>query len=142
MSDGPEADAERRRGAGARRDGFRRHLNRSPRPRRGRRAGRRFLHVLALLTAIVAALFVTLFAVDLGPLVREEAEQRSLHVARSPDEHRQGPAAHVPGCFEFTISSSRGSRRRTVRSSSEELIVSLPWWTRVQASPGHRVGRA
>src|SRR5687768_18332387 len=48
-----------------------------PRPRRRRRVGRYFLHGLALITAIVAGLIVTLFSVDMGPHVKEEAEKRA-----------------------------------------------------------------
>ena len=41
-----------------------------PEPRRRRRVGRFFLHGLAVLTAIVAGLIVTLFTVDMGPFVK------------------------------------------------------------------------
>ena len=46
------------------------------RPERRSRVRRAALYALALITAVVAALIVTLFSIDLGPYVKGEAERR------------------------------------------------------------------
>ena len=87
-------------------------------------------HALALLTAIVAALIVTLFAVDLGPLVRERAEREGSKWLDRPMHIGKVRALMWPGRFEFTdlvIEGLTPQERPFLHAKS--LVVQLPWWT-------------
>src|SRR5688500_15092563 len=68
---------------------------------RRRRLPRWFVYSLALVTAVLAALIVTFFTVDLGPYVKGEAEKRaSAYLDRKMTIGRVS-AKVTPGVFEF-----------------------------------------
>lgn len=99
-------------------------------PRRGRRLTRLGLYALALVTAVLAALIVTLFTVDMGPYVKAEAEKRaSAHLDRRMTIG--GISAKLrPGDFELhdiVIEGLRPGDQPFLKAKT--LTVSLPWWT-------------
>ncbi len=101
-----------------------------PAPRRRRRVGRFFLHGLALITAIVAGLIVTLFSVDMGPYVKEEAEKRATAYLDRRMTIGRISAKLTPGDFELhdvVIQGLRPEDRPFLKAKT--LTVSLPWWT-------------
>ena len=101
-----------------------------PRRRRRRRVTQVSLYALALLTAILAALVVTLFTVDMGPYVKEEAEKRATtHLDRRMTIGRVS-AKLTPGKFELhdvVIEGMTPQARPFLKARL--LTVSLPWWT-------------
>ncbi|HVJ28191.1 MAG TPA: translocation/assembly module TamB domain-containing protein, partial [Vicinamibacterales bacterium] len=99
-------------------------------PRRRRRVGRFFLHGLAVLTAIVAGLIVTLFSVDMGPFVKEEAEKRATTYLDRKMTIGRISAKLTPGDFvlhDVVIHGLRPEDRPFLKAKT--LTVSLPWWT-------------
>ena len=99
-------------------------------PRRGRRVGRFFLHGLAILTAIVAGLLVTLFTVDMGPYVKGEAEKRGSAYLDRRMTIGSISAKLTPGAFvlhDVVIHGLRPEDRPFLKAKT--LTVSLPWWT-------------
>src|SRR5688500_5233821 len=101
-----------------------------PRPRLRRRVGRFFLHGLALITAIIAGLIVTLFSVDLGPFVKEQAEKRATAYLDRRMTIGRISAKLTPGDFELhdvVIQGLRPEDRPFLKAKT--LTVSLPWWT-------------
>ena len=101
-----------------------------PEPRRRRRITRLSLYALAVLTAVVAALIVTLFTVDLGPYVKAEAEKRATRYLDRRMTIGSVSAKLTPGEFELhdiVIEGLRPGDRPFLTAKS--LTVSLPWWT-------------
>ncbi|MEO6214237.1 MAG: translocation/assembly module TamB domain-containing protein [Vicinamibacterales bacterium] len=102
----------------------------SPRaqPRSGaRRAG---LYVLAFITAVLAALVVTLFTVDVGPQLRARAEQRGSSWLARPMHIGSVKALLRPGAFEFrdvVIEGLTPTDRPFL--VAKRMTVSIPWWT-------------
>lgn len=102
-----------------------------PEERAARPHARRWLlRVLALVTAIVAALLVTLFTVDLGPYVKAEAEKRATTYLARRMTIGKVSAKLTPGVFEFTdvvIEGLNPTDRPFLKA--KKLTVALPWWT-------------
>ena len=101
-----------------------------PQPAFHRRLGRWSKHLLALVTAIFAALFVTFFTVDLGPLVRARAEREATKWLDRPMHIGKVRALMWPGRFEFTdlvIEGLTPQERPFLHAKS--IVVQLPWWT-------------
>jgi hypothetical protein len=99
-------------------------------PRRRRRVTQVSLYALALLTAILAALIVTLFTVDMGPYVKEEAEKRATTYLDRRMTIGRVSAKLTPGTFELhdvVIQGLTPEARPFLKARS--LTVSLPWWT-------------
>ena len=100
------------------------------RRKRRSRARRAVLYPLAFLTAVAAALIVTVFSVDLGPYVKGEAERRgSAWLDRRMTIGRVS-ARLRPGVFVFenlVIEGLRPSDRPFL--VAKRVTVSLPWWT-------------
>lgn len=104
---------------------------RAPGPRKRRsRARRAVLYPLALVTAVFAALLVTLFSVDLGPYVKGEAERRGSAWLDRPMTIGRVRALLRPGVFEFddVIIQGLGPADRPFLHA-KKIRVSLPWWT-------------
>ena len=100
------------------------------RPERRSRVRRGALYALALVTAVVAALIVTLFSVDLGPYVKGEAERRGAAWLDRPMTIGSIRALLRPGQFEFrdlVIQGLEPGDRPFLVAKS--VVVSLPWWT-------------
>ena len=101
-----------------------------PERRRRRRVTRVGLYALAFVTAVLAALLVTLFTVDMGPYLKAEAEKRaSAHLDRRMTIGRIS-AKLRPGDFELhdiVIEGLRPGDRPFLKART--LSVSLPWWT-------------
>ena len=117
----------------------------SPSARRRRRLPRWFVYPLAILTAVLAALIVTVFAIDLGPFVREEAEKRGSAWLDRPMTIGRVSARLTPGVFEFedlVIQGLTPDDRPFLKA--DKITVSLPWWTIFNARAdrrGHRADR-
>ena len=98
---------------------------------KGESRGRRWSkHALALLTAIVAALFVTFFSVDLGPYVKGRAEREGSKWLDRPMHIGSVKALMWPGRYEFTdlvIEGLTPKDRPFLHAKS--IVVQLPWWT-------------
>lgn len=102
----------------------------SPSVRRRRRLPRWFVYPLAVLTAVLAALIVTVFAIDLGPFVRKEAEKRGSAWLDRPMTIGRVSARLTPGVFEFedlVIQGLTPDARPFLKA--DKITVSLPWWT-------------
>lgn len=106
----------------------------TPPPRRTRRPATRWtLHVLALLTAILAALVVTFFTIDIGPYVRERAEREGSKWLDRPMHIGTVKARMRPGRFEFhdvVIEGLTPTDRPFLKA--KKIIVDLPWWTAIR----------
>ena len=98
---------------------------------RGRSRLRRWsLHLLALVTAVCAALFVTFFTVDLGPFVKARAEREATKWLDRPMHIGRVVAKMTPGRFEFhdlVIEGLAPGDRPFLRA--KKITVQLPWWT-------------
>ncbi|MBA2301246.1 MAG: hypothetical protein H0W08_01280, partial [Acidobacteria bacterium] len=103
------------------------------RARRRPRLPRWFVYPLTVFTAVVAALIVTFFTVDvarLWPGLKAEAEKRgSAYLARKMTIGRIH-AKVTPGVFQFddvVIEGLQPTDRPFLKA--RKLTVSLPWWT-------------
>ncbi|HEY7502260.1 MAG TPA: translocation/assembly module TamB domain-containing protein [Vicinamibacterales bacterium] len=97
---------------------------------RKRRVGRIALRLLAVVVAIVAALIVTLFTVDLGPQLRELAEREGSKYLERPMHIGRLSAKVRPGEFlieDFVIEGRAPSDRPFLKVKT--LTVKVPWWT-------------
>jgi hypothetical protein len=101
------------------------------RPVRRRSRVRRYgLHFLALITAVVSALLVTLFSVDVGPQLRKQAELRGSKWLDRPMHIGTVRALLRPGEFEFRnviIEGLTPTDRPFLVART--MKVSIPWWT-------------
>ncbi|MBA3295878.1 MAG: hypothetical protein H0U19_03005, partial [Acidobacteria bacterium] len=94
------------------------------------RVRRASLFVLALLTAVVAALIVTIFTVDLGPELRVRAEKEGSKWLDRPMHIGSVKALLRPGEFELrdvVIEGLTPAERPFL--TAKKISVSLPWWT-------------
>jgi hypothetical protein len=103
-----------------------------PEPRRRRGWRRYLLHALALVTAVVAALVVTFFTVDIGRFgrLKDEAEKGGSKWLDRPMTIGQIRAKVRPGYFEFhdvVIQGLTPADRPFMRI--KKITVSVPWWT-------------
>ncbi|MBA3638519.1 MAG: translocation/assembly module TamB domain-containing protein [Acidobacteria bacterium] len=99
-------------------------------PRRGRRVRRVFLYALALVTAVLAGLLVTLFTVDMGPYVKKDAERLASNYLDRQMTIGSISAKLTPGAFvlhDVVIKGLRPEDRPFLEAKT--LTVSLPWWT-------------
>ncbi len=100
-------------------------------PDRGRpRARRLSLYALAFLTAVVAALLVSFFTVDVGPVLKSEAEKRASKYLERPMHIGRVRAKLRPGEFEFhdvVIEGLTPADRPFL--VAKKITVALPWWT-------------
>src|SRR4051794_193628 len=103
------------------------------RPGKPRSRVRRYsLPLLALITAVVSALVVTIFSVDLGPELRKYAEQGGSKWLDRPMHIGKVRALLTPGEFEFSdvvIEGLKPTDRPFLVAKS--IKVSLPWWTAI-----------
>jgi len=103
------------------------------RPGKPRSRVRRYsLHLLAFLTAVVSALVVTVFSVDLGPQLRKSAEQGGSKWLDRPMHIGTVRALFRPGEFEFrdvVIEGLKPTDRPFLVAKS--IKVSVPWWTAI-----------
>src|SRR5829696_5183635 len=103
----------------------------SSRPGKARSRLRRYsLYLLAVFTAIVSALLVTLFSVDVGPQLRKQAEARGSKWLDRPMHIGTVRALLTPGEFEFrdvVIEGLKPTDRPFLVAKT--MKVSLPWWT-------------
>ena len=97
---------------------------------KGPRWRRWTLHALALLTAVLAALFVTFFTVDLGPFVKERAEREGSKWLDRPMHIGRIVARMTPGRFEFQDVVIEGlTPKDRPFLVARKITVQLPWWT-------------
>lgn len=97
---------------------------------RRRRLKQWSLYALAFVTAVLAALIVTFFTVDLGPFVRAEAERQGSRYLDRRMTIGKIKAKVTPGVFEFddvVIEGLEPGDRPFLRA--RRITVSLPWWT-------------
>jgi translocation-and-assembly-module (TAM) inner membrane subunit TamB-like protein len=102
----------------------------APAPTFARRVRRLFVRVLAVLVAIVAAVFVTVFTVDLGPSVRARAEREGTKFMERPMHIGRLSAKLTPGEFvveDLLIEGLTPQDRPFLRA--KRIDVKLPWWT-------------
>ena len=85
--------------AGSRGRGEHQRRGRVDPPRRRWRAGRLFLRLLAVLVAVVAAVLISVFTVDLGPSLRERAEREGSKYMERPMHIGRLSARLTPGVF-------------------------------------------
>jgi hypothetical protein len=101
-----------------------------PEKRRRRRLPRWFVYPLAFLTAVIAALFVTFFTVDLGPYVKAQAQAQGTKWLNRRMTISRISAKMTPGVFVFedlVIDGLNPGDRPFLKV--KRLTVSLPWWT-------------
>jgi hypothetical protein len=103
-----------------------------PEPRQGRGWRRYLLHAGALVTAIVAALIVTFFSVDIGQFrgLKDRAEREGSKWLDRPMTIGRIRALVRPGSFEFddvVIQGLSPTDRPFMRI--RKITVSIPWWT-------------
>jgi hypothetical protein len=88
------------------------------------------LRVLAVLVAVVAAILVAVFSVDLGPQLRERAEQRASTYLERPMHIGKLKAKLRPGEFELedvVIEGLTPQSRPWLKA--RKITVQVPWWT-------------
>lgn len=94
------------------------------------RARRAAVAILALLTAVVAALLVAIFTVDLGPELRARAEKEGSKWLDRPMHIGSVKALLRPGEFEFRDVVIEGlTPEDRPFLTAKRITVSLPWWT-------------
>lgn len=108
-----------------------------PKRRRWRRVA---LRALLVVIAIVAALFVTFFTIDLGPHLRELAEKEATKYLERPMHIGRLSAKMTPGEFELEDVFIEGL---TPQSScyflkAKKITVKFPWWSIVRARDPRR----
>ena len=100
-------------------------------PRRGRRGLSLFtLRLLAVVTAVLAGLVVSLLTVDLGPHLREIAESEGSNYMKRPMRMSRLVAKLTPGVFEvhdLVIEGLTPEARPFL--VAKRITVKLPWWT-------------
>jgi hypothetical protein len=102
----------------------------APRKKAWPRARRISLYALALVTAILAALFVTVFTVDVGPALKSEAENRASKYLERPMHIGRVVAKLRPGEFEFHDVVIEGLTPQAAPFlKAKKMTVALPWWT-------------
>src|SRR5215204_1953691 len=104
----------------------------APEPRRRRGWRRYLLHALALVTAILAALIVTFFSVDLGRFhqLKDRAEKEGSKWLDRPMTIGRISARVRPGYFEFhdvVIQGLTPADQPFMRIKT--ITLSIPWWT-------------
>jgi hypothetical protein len=104
----------------------------APAPAAPRRPGwrRAVLALMALVVAIVAGAFVTIFTVDLGPSVRTRAEREGSKFIQRPIHIGRLSAKVTPGVFvveDLVIEGLQPTDRPFLTAKKIEVI--LPWWT-------------
>ena len=101
----------------------------TPAPRRGRKR-RLALRAAAVLLAIVAGLLVTVFTIDLGPYVREQAERAGSNYLKRPMHIGRLVAKLTPGEFEVHDLRIEGlAPQDRPFLVAKKITVKLPWWT-------------
>lgn len=102
-----------------------------PPPPAGRPAWRRYaLGLLALVVAVVAGVFVTVFSVDLGPSLRARAEREASKYLERPLRIGKLSAKITPGVFvveDLVIDGFLPGDRPFLRAKKIQVVV--PWWT-------------
>src|SRR5262245_6750946 len=102
-----------------------------PEPARRRPRWRRFaLRLLAIVVAVVAAAFVTLFSVDLGPTLKQRAEVAGSKYLDRPLHIGKLSALVAPGEFaldDVVIEGLSPTDRPFMKA--KRITVSVPWWT-------------
>ena len=94
------------------------------------RARRLPVYLLALVTAVAAALLVTFFSVDVGPVLKSEAEARATKYLERPMHIGRVVAKLRPGRFEFHDVTIEGlTPDATPFLKAKKITVDLPWWT-------------
>lgn len=94
------------------------------------RVKRLSLHALALLAAVFSALLVTFFSVDVGPLLKSQAESRATRYLERPMHIGRVVAKLRPGEFEFHDVVIEGlTPQDKPFLKARKITVSLPWWT-------------
>lgn len=94
------------------------------------RVRRVLLRLLAAVVAIVAALLVTLFSVDLGPQLRERAELEGSKYLERPLRIGRLSAKLRPGEFlleDLTIAGRAAADRPFFKAKT--ITVKVPWWS-------------
>ena len=95
-----------------------------------RRARRLSLYALALVTATVAGLLVTFFTVDVGPVLKAQAENQATKYLERPMHIGRVVARLRPGEFEFHDVVIEGLTPDAVPFlKAKKITVALPWWT-------------
>jgi hypothetical protein len=94
------------------------------------RVRRLVLRLLALVAAVVAALLVTVFTIDLGPALREAAEQQGSRYMERPLRIGRLSAKLTPGEFlvEDLVIEGRSPFDRPF-FKAKTITVKLPWWS-------------
>ena len=99
-----------------------------PRPRR--RLPRVVVRLAAILLAVVVALLLTLFTIDLGPAVRKRAEDEGTKYMRRPLHIGRVSARLIPGVFVFEDLVIEGlTPKDRPFLTAKKVTVRLPWWT-------------
>ena len=86
--------------------------------------------LLAVIVAVVAALFVTFFTVDLGPSLRARAEREGSKYMERPMHIGRLSAKMTPGVFvveDLVIEGLSPQDRPFLKA--KRIEVKLPWWT-------------
>jgi TamB, inner membrane protein subunit of TAM complex len=103
-----------------------------PAPRRTRtgRVRRLFLRLLAVVVAVLAAAFVAIFTIDLGPQLREQAEIQGSKYMERPMHIGRLSAKLTPGEFlvENLVIEGLTPQDRPFLTA-KTITVKLPWWT-------------
>jgi hypothetical protein len=102
----------------------------TPEPRRKRRLGRVLLRLLAVLVAVVAAFVATFLTFDLGPTLRERAEEQGSRYMERPMHIGRLSAKFRPGVFvveDLVIEGLTPTDRPFLKA--KRIEVKLPWWT-------------
>jgi translocation and assembly module TamB len=99
------------------------------RPRRRWIAARWSRRTLLVLAAVSAALLVSLFSVDLGPYLRERAEQEATQYLERPMHIGRITALLRPGRFVFEDVLIEGLTPDAAPFlKADRITVSVPWW--------------
>ena len=100
-------------------------------PSTGRPRWRRYgLRLLALVVAVIAGAFVTIFTVDLGPNLRGIAERQGSKYLERPLHIGKVSAKLTPGVFyveDVVIEGLAPTDRPFLKAKRIEVV--LPWWT-------------
>jgi hypothetical protein len=99
-------------------------------PRRRWHAGRLFLRLLAVVVAVVAAVLISVFTVDLGPSLRQLAEREGSKYMERPIHIGRLSAKLTPGEFlveDLVIEGRAPSDRPFMKVKA--ITIKLPWWS-------------
>jgi hypothetical protein len=99
-------------------------------PARTRRLRRVLLRLFAVVVAVVAALLVTVFTVDLGPSLRARAEREGTKYMERPVHIGRLSAQLTPGEFlveDLLIEGLTPQDRPFLKA--KRITVKVPWWT-------------